>query len=159
MQPWRTNWDLPLRGRQLLFYDLRSVYWNSNYHLDTCLWCGSIWFTYVIRWYTYYAIIHPNHVHKCLPLDDCCTDPQRWATRASPPPSRRPPAPTEPAACLPPQNAIRCKIFWSLSILKKKSFSSIFISSLYLLVPPADIPLPSNGLRVRTLAGSGERPT
>ena len=114
--------------------EVLSVCWNSNHHLDTCLWCGFIWYTYVIRWYTYYAIIHPNHVHKCLPLDDCRTDPQRWATRASPPHSRRPPAPTELAACQPPQNAIRCKIYWSFFYFEEK----ILFIHLYL------IPLPTS---------------
>ena len=28
------------------------VCWNSIHYLDTCLWCGFIWSTYMIRWYT-----------------------------------------------------------------------------------------------------------
>ena len=133
MQPWLTNWDLPLRGRQLLFYDLWSLSCLLEFH--PLPWHLSLMWIHLI-------FIHDSLIYictwfgrndKCLPLDDCCTDPQRWATRASPPPSPRPPAPTEPAACLPPQNATRCKIVWSFfSILKKKNF---FIY-LYLLSLP-----------------------
>ena len=77
---------------------------------------------------------------QCMALTMVPSGRLDWATRGSPPPSPPPPVPTEPAACLPLQNATRF-----IRILQNATLQEAH-SIMLISVPASDFSLPSNGL-------------
>ena len=155
MRPWLTNWDLPLRGL------LRKARKENCIQIETSI----SFFLHVSSDVIYrklfqfciFALLttgladmyHLSFIDtkRCMALTMVPSGRLDWATRGSPPPSPPPPVPTEPAACLPLQNATRC-----IRVLQNATLEEAYLIML-ISVPASDFSLPSNGLWVCTLAG------